>query len=1106
MLSQLTLDKRSNLPVELDYQQLYAIGLKHVQRLSSRIWTDYNVHDPGITTLELLSYALTDLSYRASFPIADLLASETNNRENMQQQFFTARQILPNRALTQLDYRKLLIDLPGVKNAWVQPAPQAYYIDPVKGELLGTPTLLDEELINLPLFAARLKQKSPDSVSLYLLTQLQDGTRRKLSIYDGEDPEAESLRTRLVQDLNRVIQGDVFYKAEWLSGLTLSSETQFLVEQYQQATNKKQSLENISDRLNRLFLEDVYPEAIAHYHLLIQRISDLPSFTATLKQSSPNPVSRYLVEQLRDVTRQALAAYEEEYSETQTLHTLLVQDLNRIVQGDSIYEEQRFRDVTLSRATLGLIALQQQVDADSPSRTKIRDRLNRLLLNDSYPLGIACHQPLRTTATLQSIKKINLAGLYEVIIDYMDHITTLDQKETVMREVKQRLHANRNLCEDFVSIRDIETDSFLLCAELELAPDADVSQVKSEILFQVQHYLAPPVNNYTLSEMLTRKKADGTTYTADEIFEGPTLDCGFIDDAELDQAELRQMIRLSDVISIIMDIPGVLAVRDIVINPQDPSDPLVNKWSVPIAPGKKALLDRERSRLVFYKRNMPVVANETSVSQHYTNLTDAVKAKAETPFAYDLDIPLGTYRQSDRYYSMQNHFPGIYGLAYQLKAYLLFFDQLMANYFAQLGQVSQLFSTDANLHRTYFFQVVDSFAEYEKIYKNPDDIAIHLQNQNDEQEREHNLQRRHHFLDHLIARFAERFHEFAAIMHATFGASAESMVGYKCKFLQHYPTISRERAIAYNYSLKRNDDLWNSTNISGLEERLAKLLGIRNSSRRNLGDIAHDIYAEIDETPIDEFRFRIRNRNTLDILLSSSTHYSSPALARQALERAIQFASLPSGYQRKIAANGKHYFNIVGDTGGILARRIEYFDSELQMNQAIDEVIEYMRVNYSDEGMYLIENILLCPEHPDDPFLPICPDPNCIDCADLDPYSYRLHIILPAYGSHFSTMEFRRFAEEVIRSETPAHILPKVCWISKDDMAVLEKCYRDWIYLKAGVETAQCSEKLQALIDILFSAKNIYPTQKLYECDSGDDQPKFILGQTSLGTGEEINA
>ena len=92
-----------------------------MQELSSRIWTDYNVHDPGITTLELLAYALTELSYRASFPVKDLLASESDNAAEMQKQFFTARRILLNRPLTLLDYRKLMIDLAGMKNAWVQP-------------------------------------------------------------------------------------------------------------------------------------------------------------------------------------------------------------------------------------------------------------------------------------------------------------------------------------------------------------------------------------------------------------------------------------------------------------------------------------------------------------------------------------------------------------------------------------------------------------------------------------------------------------------------------------------------------------------------------------------------------------------------------------------------------------------------------------------------------------------------------------------------------------------------------------------------------------------------------------------------------------------------
>ena len=44
-----------------------------VQKYSGSKWTDYNYHDPGVTILEQLCYALTDLGYRANFRIEDLL-------------------------------------------------------------------------------------------------------------------------------------------------------------------------------------------------------------------------------------------------------------------------------------------------------------------------------------------------------------------------------------------------------------------------------------------------------------------------------------------------------------------------------------------------------------------------------------------------------------------------------------------------------------------------------------------------------------------------------------------------------------------------------------------------------------------------------------------------------------------------------------------------------------------------------------------------------------------------------------------------------------------------------------------------------------------------
>lgn len=866
MFPETTLSKHPTRPLELDHQQLYEIGLKHIQRLSSRIWTDYNIHDPGITALELLCYALTDLSYRASFPIEDLLASETDNQKKMQEQFFTARKILPNRALTTLDYRKLLIDLPGVKNAWIEPAKpkeRTYYAD----------------------------------------------------------------------------------------------------------------------------------------------------------------------------TRQSI-----------------------------------------------------------------------LLQNDPGGVGIV---------------PVELAGLYDILIDYADGLTDAD-KGRIMQDVAHTLHANRNLCEDFVAIRTVDAQHFLLCAELEIASDADVSQVKAEILFKVEQYLDPPVRNYTLSEMLDRKKVDGAPYyTTDEIFDGPMLDCGFIDDEELGKATLRKSIRLSDVISIVMDIPGVRVVRDIVISPNN-REPLENKWVVPVFSGNKAILERNRTRLVFYKRNMPVMAVDEKVTQYYEKLAEDVRRTAETPVAYDLEIPLGTYRQSDRYYSFQNHFPAVYGLseaglssavgeqrkalAYQLKAYLLFLDQIMADYCAQLSHVKQLFSTDVDFYQTYFFQVVKTFAEYSKIYRTTDirnvsDVEKMLQDQNAQQEQEQNLNRRNRFLDHLIARFAERFYDFAHIMYSKMGTSsyddAGSMMQAKCEFLQQYPRISNERSLAYNYT---QSSTWDTENMSGLEKRLAKLLGIQNYSQRYLTHIDYVITYNN-----DKWKFEIIERLPLSssFRLVSIIPYNSEEEAIKGIKCAIHFAGLREKY-KQVMINGSCYLRIIDNAGQEIAQSSRSFGKEL-VEKIINTSVKIF--NSGVEGMHLIENILLRPEPgSDSPFLPIHLDSACTDCPERDPYSYRLHIILPAYGSRFGNIEFRRFAEELIREETPAHILPKICWISQEDMVVLEKLYSSWIDLKSGSMTGNQQEILEKFIKALFEIKNVYPSGYLHDCSSPKLLQKFILGQTVLGTKDIKNS
>jgi hypothetical protein len=90
----------------LNFTQLREEGIEYLQKLVGSGWTDYNAHDPGLTILEVLCYAITDLSYRLDFDIEDLLAGSS-----LSKQFFTAREILSTDPVTISDYRKKILNL-----------------------------------------------------------------------------------------------------------------------------------------------------------------------------------------------------------------------------------------------------------------------------------------------------------------------------------------------------------------------------------------------------------------------------------------------------------------------------------------------------------------------------------------------------------------------------------------------------------------------------------------------------------------------------------------------------------------------------------------------------------------------------------------------------------------------------------------------------------------------------------------------------------------------------------------------------------------------------------------------------------------------------------
>ncbi|NTW50756.1 MAG: hypothetical protein HGB19_13705, partial [Chlorobiales bacterium] len=152
-----TIPKNPVLEKSQDYLLLRRKGIEFIEKLGSRWWTDYNSHDPGITILEALCYAITDLGYRTGWDIRDILAAPKPSADDAKNQaFFTARDILTVSPLTLSDYRRILIDMDNVSNAWLIPRETAcetdFYANCEEGRLSYThPTSTKDFLPVAPL-------------------------------------------------------------------------------------------------------------------------------------------------------------------------------------------------------------------------------------------------------------------------------------------------------------------------------------------------------------------------------------------------------------------------------------------------------------------------------------------------------------------------------------------------------------------------------------------------------------------------------------------------------------------------------------------------------------------------------------------------------------------------------------------------------------------------------------------------------------------------------------------------------------------------------------------------------------------------------------------
>lgn len=108
------------------YTRLQRQTLEEVQRMSGKVWTDYNAYDPGVTLADTANYALTELDYKLGFGTADYLSEAERLFDAARFGLFPPADVYTTSPVTEDDYRRMLIaNVPGADNVTVHCDPDS---------------------------------------------------------------------------------------------------------------------------------------------------------------------------------------------------------------------------------------------------------------------------------------------------------------------------------------------------------------------------------------------------------------------------------------------------------------------------------------------------------------------------------------------------------------------------------------------------------------------------------------------------------------------------------------------------------------------------------------------------------------------------------------------------------------------------------------------------------------------------------------------------------------------------------------------------------------------------------------------------------------------
>jgi hypothetical protein len=651
---------------------------------------------------------------------------------------------------------------------------------------------------------------------------------------------------------------------------------------------------------------------------------------------------------------------------------------------------------------------------------------------------------------------ISIQGLHEIHVD-------ADQGR--FRPVSQRIqgafHAQRPAGEDLHRLVQLLPAPIALVAELDLERGVSPEETVAEIFLRVDQYLSPQVRYKTREDL----RAQG--WRMDQVMEGPLLQGGVLKYEDLHDIAPKKVLYLSRIIEQVFAVQGVLEVRSLRLkgeHAQVSHDEGVSYWVPMLSEGMVPTLDPETALITVRVDGMAMTLDSDKVRARYLERRQLLKARQTTGKA----LTLPRNRQVAAYQSVQHQFPDNYGVnsrglpigtsvtrqaqAHQLKTWLLFFEQILTNYFSKAGHLGHMFQMSLADDGLFPQGALADVPSVQASFLSLTEQARQLEDAGALKA----LKRFERLLGHLLARFGQDVKHFANEQEAiqTEYQRLQTRVQKMLAIYRELPTITKGRGQGAN--VLGNGPGLGST--GGLKVRIAALLGLRpddpdldrySSLAAATAEVDFVMVEHILLRPIPReydqenmlFRFRNGKIHKIVRLRSRTAPYTYRFKCYASGTEALIWQSIP---EEKLHEVTHDRVEIVFTTG---QRKLD-FDVVAADAESFTIVVDETLANVGGNPQGGCWNKLKDDEQK----------------LHVDPWSLQLTFVFPRHDARFAQVQQRHLVEKILREESPAHLAVNVLWLDTMDMQAFCNHYYHWRqlhaqYLQHNIEAARPDER-----------------------------------------------